>query len=119
VKYVFWIAVVVAVIYVAYQFAAPELANIQFQDDLHDLSTQMASRIGLTRPRSDDEIRLLILRQAEKYDIPLDPKHVTVKRSGSDQAPTFFLAADYTVEVHLPGYTYPMHFTPTSVGGRF
>jgi len=119
VKYAFAIAVLAAAIFVAYQFAAPELANIEFQDDLHDLSTQMSSRTGLTRPLSDEDIRRTILRKAEQYEIPLDPKHVTVKRSGTDEAPMFFLAADYTVEVHLPGYTYPMHFTPTSTGGRF
>jgi hypothetical protein len=119
VKYAFWIAAVVAAIYVVWQFAAPELANIEFQDDLHDLSAQAGSRIGLSRPPSDEEIRNSIVRKAEKYDIALDPQHVTVKRSGSDQAPTFFLAVDYTVPVQLPGYTYTLHFAPTSAGNRF
>ena len=118
-KYVFGIAVVVAVIFLAWQFAAPELANIEFQDDVHDLSSQAASRTGLSRLHGDEEIRNLIIRDAEKYDIVLEPKQVTVKRSGTDQAPVFFLAVDYTVPVNLPGYTVTLHFAPTSAGGRF
>jgi hypothetical protein len=119
VKYVFGIAVVVAAIFVAWQFAAPELANIEFQDDLHDLSAQAGSRIGLSSAHSDEELRKIVLRQAQKYEIPLEPRQVTVKRSGSDEAPILFLAVDYTVPVHLPGYTFTLHFTPTSAGGRF
>lgn len=118
-KYVLGIAVVVLAIVVAYQFAAPELANVEFQDDLHDLSTQMASRIGLTRPQSDEEIRQTILRKAERYEIVLDPRHIIVQRSGSEEAPVFFLAVDYTVPINLPGYTVILHYSPTSAGGRF
>ena len=119
-KYVFGIAVVVAVIFIVWQFAAPEVANIELQDDLHDLAAQAGSRIGLSSPpHSDEELRNSIIRKAGKYDILLDPKQVTVKRSGTDQAPTFFLAVDYTIPVHLPGYTYTLHFNPTSDGRRF
>ena len=117
-KYVFWIAVVAAAIYVAWLFASPELANIELQDDLHDLSTQASSRTGITAPRSDEELRQIILHKAEGYDILLGPEQVTVKRSGSDKEQTLFLAVEYTVTVHLPGYTYTMHFNPTSAGGR-
>ncbi|MBZ5549815.1 MAG: hypothetical protein LAO22_17960 [Acidobacteriia bacterium] len=118
-KYVFVIAVAVAAIFVAWQFAAPELANVEFQDDLHDLSSQASSRIGLTTPKSDEELRNIIILKAARYDIELEPKQVTVKRSGSDQALVFFLAVDYTVPINLPGYSVTLHFAPTSAGGRF
>lgn len=118
-KYVVGIAVAVAAIFVAWQFAAPELANVELQDDLHDLSTQAGSRIGIYSPRSDEELRNIIILKAAKYDILLEPKQVTVTRSGSDRAPVFYFAVDYTVPVHLPGYTYILHFNPTSAGGRF
>ena len=118
-KYVFGIAVAVAVIFVVWQFAARELANIEFQDDLHDLSANVGTRIGFNTPKSDEELRNIIIRKAEKYDIPLEPKQITVKHTGTPEVPTFFLAVDYTVPVHLPGYTYTLHYTPTSVGGRF
>lgn len=118
-KYVFGIAAVVAAIIVVWQFAAPELANVEFQDDLHDLSAQVGSRIGLSTPKSDEEIRNIIIRKAANYDILLRPEQVTVKRSGPDHAPVFYLAVDYTVPVNLPGYTFTLHFSPTSAGGRF
>ncbi|MBZ5656579.1 MAG: hypothetical protein LAO56_15030 [Acidobacteriia bacterium] len=115
-KYVFWIVVVVGVIYVAWQFAAPELANVEFQDELHDLSTQAGSRTGLSSPKSDEELRTIILRKAEGYDILLEPKQVMVTRSGEGADSVVYLAVDYTVPVHLPGYTVTLHFAPTSRG---
>lgn len=118
-KYLFGLAVVVGVIFVIWQFAAPELANIELQDDLHDLSTQAASRTGLTSPKSDEELRNIILRKAEGYDLLLDPEQITIKRSGSGADSGVYLAVEYTVPVHLPGYTRTLHYNPTSAGGRF
>lgn len=118
-KYGFAIAVVVGTIFVAWQFAAPELANIEFQDDLHDLSTQASSRTGLSPPKTDEELRTIILHKAEGYDILLGPEQVTVKRSGSGADAIVYLAVEYSVPVHLPGYAVTLHFAPTSTGGRF
>ena len=117
-KYVFGIALVVAVVMVGWEILEPEITNIVFQDELHDIAAQAGTRIGLLAPTSDDEIRNVVIRNALRHDIALDPRQVTVRR-GTQDAPALYLAVDYTVPVKLPGYSFTLHFTPTSTGGRF
>jgi len=45
-KYVLRICVVLITIALAWKILEPEIANLMFQDDLRDLSTQVGSRIG-------------------------------------------------------------------------
>jgi len=116
VKYAFRIAVVVVVLVVGWKFLQPVWANFELQDDLHDLAAQTSSRIGLSAPPSDDGLRDIVINKAARYDIQLDPRQVTVRRSGTAEAPVFYIAADYTVPVSLPGYTFTLHFTASSTG---
>ncbi len=116
-KYAIGIAVVVGVLYVAAQFGLPEWNNLELQDDLHDLAAQLGSRIGANGPKSDEDLRLAVIRKAQRYDIELDPGHVIVQRSGPADSPSVYLAVDYTVPVNLLVYTYTLHFTPSSTGG--
>ncbi len=101
-KYVFGIAVVVAVVMVGWEILEPEITNIVFQDELHDVAAQAGMRIGLPVPTSDEEIRNAVMRRGTQED-----------------AAALYLAVDYTVPVKLPGYSFTLHFTPTSTGGRF
>jgi hypothetical protein len=117
-KYIFGIAVVVAMVVVGWEILEPEITNIVFQDELHDLAAQAGARIGLSGPTSDEEIRNAVIRNALRHDISLDPRQVTVRR-GTQDAPALYLAVDYTAPVNLPGYSFTLHFTPTSTGGRF
>ena len=117
-KHLFGIAVVVAAVMVGWEILEPEITNIVFQDELHDLAAQAGIRIGLPGPTSDEEIRNVVIRNALRHDILLDPRQVTVRR-GTQNAPALYLAVDYTVPVNLPGYSFTLHFTPTSTGGRF
>jgi hypothetical protein len=117
-KYLFGIAVVVAAVMVGWKILEPEITNIVFQDELHDLAAQAGIRIGLPGPTSDEEIRNVVIRNALRHDILLDPRQVTVRRD-TQNAPALYLAVDYTVPVNLPGYSFTLHFTPTSTGGRF
>ncbi len=115
-KYVFGIAVLLAMVNVAWQIGMPELHNVEFQDDLKDLSAQMGFRTGAAPPSSDDDLRASVIRKAARYGIELTPQQVTVQRGGTSEYPTFYLAADYTVPVNLLVYTYKLHFTPS--GGK-
>ena len=118
-KYVFWIAVIVAVVFAAWQVLAPGVANFIFQDDLKDSSAQMGYRTGMARLNTDDEIRDTVIRKAAQHDIVLDPKQVTVERSGAGEYTTWYIAVDYTVKADLLVYSLPLHFKPTSKGGGF
>jgi len=99
---------------VGWQVGKSELANIELQDDLHDMSMKLGTRVGYSAPKSDDEYRDAIIREAAGYDIQLTREQITVERSGSEDAETLTLAADYTVTIKVPGFSFPLHFTPTS-----
>jgi hypothetical protein len=97
-----------------WQIGACELANIELKDDMQDMASQFGVRIGLSSVPTDTELRDMILRKAEKYEIPLSPDQVTVVRTGSGAAASIYLAADYTVPITLPHLSFTMHFTPST-----
>jgi len=107
-------AVLVLVLDAGWQIGARELANIELRDDLKDMSAQLGARIALSSAKSDEDFRSDILNKAKKYEIPLQPEQVTVRRSGEGFTATMYLAADYTVPVNLPGVTVNLHFHPES-----
>jgi hypothetical protein len=117
-KYVFRIALIVAVVFAGWTILEPEITNIVFQDELHDMAAQPSWRPGMSAPNSDEELRSLVIRKAEQHDIALDLKQVTVRR-GETENPVLYIAVDYTVPVNLFVYSYSRHFRPTSTGGRF
>jgi hypothetical protein len=118
-KYVFRIGVAAAIIWAGWQILEPEITNLFFQDELHDTAAQPAWRTGMSAPASDDELRLAVIRKASRHDIALDPKQVTVRRSGTTENPLIFIAVDYSVPVNLLVYSFKLHFTPASSGARF
>ena len=118
-KYVFMIALVVAVLFAGWQILEPEITNIIFQDELHDMSLQPAWRPGMSAPSSDEELRLAVIRAAARHDITLDPKQITVRRRGQGENQVIYIAVDYTVPVNLLVRSFELHFNPTSTGGRF
>lgn len=108
------LAVLILVCNVGWQIGACELANIELRDDMKDLVSQLGGRIGLTSAKSDEDFRNDILRRAQKYDIPLTPEQVTVQRTGVGLAASMYLAANYSVPIHLPGFSFQLHFNPES-----
>jgi hypothetical protein len=118
-KYIFGIAVMVAAVMVGWEILEPEITNIIFQDELHDLAAQAGARVGLLVPSSDEDLRNAVIRRAARHEIPLEPEQVTVRRSGIPESPVLYLAVNYTVPVNLPLYSFNLHFSPTSTGGKF
>ena len=55
-----------------------------------------------------------MLRKAKEHDLPINEKQVTVQRISTPGLTAVYVAADYTVTVNLPGYSFEMHFNPTS-----
>jgi hypothetical protein len=97
-----------------WQIGAGELGDIELQDDMRDMASQLGTRVGYSPVVTDTDLRDAILRKAEKYEIPLSPNHVTVLRDGYGVNANLYLAADYTVQVYLPGFSFAMHFNPSS-----
>jgi hypothetical protein len=98
----------------AWQVGACEVANAELRDDLKDLTSQLGARIGLTNGKSDEDLRNDVISKALKYDIQLNPEQITVERRGEGIYATMYLAADYSVPIGLPGFSFQLHFKPES-----
>jgi len=104
------ILAIIFVVYAGFQIIPPELTNYSFQDDLRTVAT-----IGGSNPHtSDQELIDQVIKRAGEHGIPLTPEHVTVQRIGTPGAPAVYVAADYSVPISLPGYSFTLHFTPSS-----
>jgi hypothetical protein len=102
--------VIIACVYVGFQIVPPELTNYSFQDDLKNVAMMGGSNAHTT----DQELIDAVVKKAQEHQIALAPESVTVQRIGSPGALAVYLAADYSVPVSLPGYSFTLHFTPTS-----
>jgi hypothetical protein len=114
VKLILGLVVLAVAIIAGWQIASCELANVELRDDLRDLAGQTGAHIGLVPFKTDEDFRNVVIREAKKYGIQLEPGQVTVQRAGTPQVPIMYLAADYKVPVTLPGYSFTLHFHPSS-----
>lgn len=101
---------IIALVYAGFQIAPVEMANYSFADDLR----QIAMTGGANPHESDQDLVDAVMKKAHEHDLPLTPERVTVQRIGTPGSLAVFVAADYTVPVNLPGYSFTLHFTPTS-----
>jgi len=113
-KLILGFAVLVLAGVAGWRIGSCELANLELREDMRDLAAQVGSRIGLTPQSTDEDFRRAVMRKAQEHEIQLEPEQVTVERTGSDEAPVIYLAADYKVRVKLPGFSFTFHFTPSS-----
>ncbi len=110
-------AVFALALVVGWRVGSCEMKNIELQDDLHDLASQSSFRFGNSPGRSDDDFRDAVIRRAKDYGIELNSSQVTVQRPESGT--TMYLAADYSVPVNLPRFSFVLHFTPSSTKNIF
>jgi len=108
------LAVLGLVAIAGWQIGSCEIANLELQTDLHDISIQLASRIGMEAPNSDQDLRNAVIHKAEEHGIQLGPEQVTVQHVGSGKTEAIYLAAEYDARVKLPGYSFTLHFSPSS-----
>ena len=110
VKAIIGVLVIAAAIYCGFQIVPPELANYSFQDDLRNI----AMVGGANAHQTDQEIIDSVVKKAQDHQITLAPEAVTVTRIGTPGSPAVYVAADYSVPVTLPGYSFTLHFNPSS-----
>lgn len=113
-KLIVGLAVLALVIITGWQIASCELANAELTEALRDLSSQTSAHIGLGSFKTDEEFRDAVIREAKTHGIQLEPQQVTVQRTGTPQAPIILLAADYKARVRLLGFSFTLHFHPSS-----
>ena len=118
IKIVLALAVFYVLFSAGWQIGACELANIELKDDLQDIASQLGMRIGASDVSSDDDLRGMVLRKAEKYNIALAPEQVIVMRDGYGKNANIYLEADYSVPIYLPRFAFMMYFNPSSAHKR-
>ncbi len=106
----FGILVFAAVVIGLFQIVPPILANYSFSDDLKTVAMMDSANFQKT----DDDVRNDVLKKAKEHDLPITPKQVSVQRINTPGLSAVWVAADYSVTVNLPGYSFDMHFNPDS-----
>lgn len=102
---------VIAIAVVAlFQIGPPMMTNYSFQDDLKTVALMDGSNFQKT----DDDVRLDVLHKAQEHDLPIQARQITVQRINTPGLAAVYVAADYSITVNLPGYSFDMHFTPNS-----
>jgi hypothetical protein len=102
--------VIVGIVYSGFQIIPPEMTNFSFQDDLKNI----AMVGGANAHQTDQDLMDAVMKKAQEHEIPLVPEHVTIQRIGTPGSPAVYVAVDYSVPVNLPGYSFTLHFTPSS-----
>jgi len=110
IKALIGILAIVGSIYAAWQIVPPELSNYSFQDDLRNI----AMMAGSNPRQTDQDLVDAVMKKAQEHQITLTAEQVTVQRMGTPGAPAVYVAADYSVPVNFPGYSFTLHFTPSS-----
>jgi hypothetical protein len=110
VKAIVGFLVILGAIYAGFQIIPPELSNYSFQDDLRTVA--MAG--GANPHETDQDLMDAVIKKAQEHQITLAPENVTVQRIGTPGVLAVYVAADYSVPVSLPGYSFSLHFTPSS-----
>jgi len=109
------LAVLALAINAGWQIGACEVTNLELREDLRDIAAQTGSRIGLNSFSTDEELRAAVIRAAKEYDLQIEPEQVTVQSTGAGAKVVTYLAVDYKARVKLIGFSFTLHFNPSSV----
>jgi hypothetical protein len=114
-KIILGIVALVLALRTGWQIGSAVVANMNFQEDLRDMGAQAGAHVGVVVPSgSDEEAARAVIRKAKEHGIELEPTQVTVRRIGSGEASTLYLAADYTVPINLVLFSFNLHFVSSS-----
>ena len=104
------ILVMIVVVVVCFEVVPPLMTNYSFQDDLREVALMDSANLQKT----EDDVRKDVLKKARERELPIEAKQITVQRINTPGVTSVYVAADYTVTVNLPLYSFDMHFTPSS-----
>lgn len=114
VKTVLLVAVLALAAVLGWQAGNDEIANMEFQGDLHDLAVIPTSNWGYTTIKSDDDFVNAVIRKAKDHDIELTPDQVTIRHESRNPNAPLYLEAHYSEQVNIASFTMTLHFDPSS-----
>lgn len=100
--------------YVCGQAVWANIMHRQFQDDVNEAASQIAGKIGLKPPSTDEDLRARIIHDAADCGIQLTPEQIHIERRQADGNWDITISADYTVPIGVPGLHYPLSFSVSS-----
>jgi hypothetical protein len=109
-KALFGFVAIAVVVLALFEVGPPLMANYSFQDDLRNVALVDGANIQKT----EEDVRQDVVRKAKEQNLPIGPKQVTVQRINTPGMSALYVAADYSVTVSFPGYSFDMHFNPNS-----
>ncbi len=101
---------IILVVVACFEVAPPLMANYSFQDDLRNVSLMDGGNFQKT----EEDVRTDVMRKVKDQNLPITPKQITVQRINTPGMSALYIAADYSVPVSLPFYSFDLHFTPNS-----
>jgi hypothetical protein len=104
-----FLGVVVACFYIGWNMVPPYFHNYQFQDDLDD----MVRRYSYL-PKTDDEIKQVVITKAQTMDIKLKEDQIKVSRDGDGLG----IIVHYRFHVDMAVHPVDLDFTASSMNKR-
>ena len=101
---------IIFVVVACFEVAPPMMANYSFTGDLRNVSLMDSGNFQKT----EDDVRGDVMRKVKEENLPIEPKQLTVQRINTPGMSAIYIAADYSVTVSLPFYSFDMHFNPNS-----
>lgn len=102
-KFIIFLTVLVAMIFVGVKVIPILVNNMQFQDAI-----ESTARFASVNRQSVDDIRASVLKEAQNEEIPIAAQDIHVKGDGGHVE----IAADYSVTVNLGVYQWTLNFHP-------
>jgi Domain of unknown function (DUF4845) len=109
IKAIFWTGLLVAFVYVCIRVVPLFVADFQFRD-----SMESAARFASVNRLSSDQIRVNLMKEAEKAEVPVKLEDIKVTSSGG----RIEIEANYSVTVDLHVYQWTLTFHPSVSNNR-
>jgi len=105
VKLIFGLLLIISVITVGVAILPAYMSNYQFEDVLNNEAVA-----ATYSTKTEDEIKIIVLKKAQEMEIPLTAEQIKVQRSGYQGSGSLIIDTHYTVHVELPGYPLDLNF---------
>jgi hypothetical protein len=102
-KATFWILALAIFVFVMVKVVPVLVDDFEFQDGV-----QTIARYATATRQTPEQIRAAILKEAEKDDVPVDPKDIKVQAASGNVR----INVDYSVTVDLTVYQWTLNFHP-------
>lgn len=114
IKIVLGVAILALAVTTGWQMWSAYYGNLELKEDLRDIAADVGTRIGLSQPPSQDDLRKFVIAKAASHDIQLEPDQVTVKVAGEGKTAVISLAVDYSVPINLLIFSFNLHFNASN-----